>query len=220
MPARAGPGFDHEELFSDYCRSHGVLVSAGTYRSCMNSIAALLGVRLGPVFLRSESDIQAIIPQISQTEFNRDQRSNYKSVLRKYVEMVRSNYGGVFDGITPVAIDVDVNELPTRIRTEISRIVRDTKIARELKRLYDGQCQLCGERLEISEDEFYLEAHHLKPLGQPHNGPDVMKNLICVCPNCHVLLDFSVQKLSVKNLKSSLHDIGPEFINYHNDRCG
>jgi hypothetical protein len=220
MPARSGPGFDHEELFSAYCRSHGVVVSAGTYRSCLNSIALHLNRRLGPALLRSESDIQSIIPQITETEFDRVRRSNYKSVLRKYVEMVRSNYAGAFDAIAPLALDVDVNDLPLRVRTEISRVVRDTKMARELKRLYQGQCQLCGDRLEISPGEFYVEAHHLKPLGRPHEGPDVMKNLICVCPNCHVLLDFNVRKLSVKSLKASLHDIGPEFIDYHNERCG
>jgi predicted restriction endonuclease len=73
--------------------------------------------------------------------------------------------------------------------------------------------------LEISPGEFYVEAHHLKPLGRPHDGPDVAQNMICVCPNCHVLLDFSVQKLSIKHLKASRHDIGSEFISYHNDLC-
>ena len=219
MPARSGPGFDHEELFSAYCRSHGVAVSAGTYRSCLNSIALHLNLRLGPDLLRSEDDIQALLLQITQTNFDRVRRSNYKSVLRKYVEMVRCNYEGEFDAIIPVATDVDVNDLPPRIRMEISRIVRDTKTARELKRLYDGQCQLCGNRLEIAPGEFYLEAHHLRPLGKPHDGPDDRKNLICVCPNCHVRLDFNAEKLSLKHLKLSRHDIDPQFINYHNDRC-
>jgi len=50
-------------------------------------------------------------------------------------------------------------------------------------------------RLQISAGEFYLEAHHLKPLGKRHNGPDMEKNLVCVCPNCHVLLDFNAIRL-------------------------
>jgi hypothetical protein len=219
MPARTGPGFEHEELFRAYCRSHGVAAAAGTYRSCMNTMAAHLNRRLAPGLLRSESDIEMITADVALTKFNRAHHSNFKSVLRKYVEMVRSNFEGKFDSTTPAAIDVDTNELPIRVRTEISRVVRDTKAARELKRLYQGRCQLCGNRLEISPGEFYLEAHHLKPLGQPHQGPDTIKNLICVCPNCHVLLDFNVQKLAVANLKSSLHEVGQEFVDYHNEHC-
>jgi hypothetical protein len=214
MPARSGPGFDNEELFRGYCLSHGVVAAAGTYRSCMNLVAAHLNLRLGPAMLRSESDVQMIVPHISKTKFNKYHRSNFKSVLRKYVEMVRSNYKGEFDSITPVAIDVDVNELPLRIRTEISRVVRDTKAARELKRLYKGQCQLCGNRLEISSGEFYLEAHHLKPLGKEHSGPDVKENLLCVCPNCHVLLDFTARRFDAKSLKICLHQVGQQFIDY------
>src|SRR5207244_12980979 len=131
----------------------------GTYRSCMNLMSAHLNIRLGPRTLRSEADVQRITSQISKTKFNRNHRANFKSVLRKYVEMVRSNYEGQFDATTAAAIDVDAGELPPRIRTEVSRMVRDTATARELKRQYNGECQLCGNRLEILHDEYYPEAH-------------------------------------------------------------
>jgi len=32
----------------------------------------------------------------------------------------------------------------------------------------------------------------MEPLGTPHNGPDVYENIVCVCPNHHVLLDYGV----------------------------
>jgi predicted restriction endonuclease len=217
MPARNGPGFEHEATFRAYCLTHGVESAPSTYRSCMNSLAAHLNCRLGPEMLRSETDIQNISARISETEFNRKHRSNFKSVLRKYLAMVRSNYEGEFDDITPVAIDVDASELPKRVRAEISRIVRDVPEARALKRRYKGQCQLCGEYLEIAPGEFYLEVHHLQPLGKDHKGPDLRENMICVCPNCHVLLDLTVKR--IKRLKVSLHAIGDKFISYHNDRC-
>ena len=35
----------------------------------------------------------------------------------------------------------------------------------------------------------HAEICHIKPLGRPHNGPDVPENILCLCPNCHVLLD-------------------------------
>ena len=219
MPARVGPGFEHEELFRAYCLSHGVLSAEGTYQSCMNVIAAHLHRRLGPEMLRSEGDVQTMTSLISETRFNSNHRSNFKSVMRKYVEMVRSNFDGQFDKYAAPAIDVDINDLPPRIRLEISRIVRDTSIARELKRAYDGQCQICGKRLELAPGEFYVEAHHLRPLGQPHNGPDVKENIVCACPNCHVLLDYGALPIGLNTLQLKLHKVERVFIDYHNDRC-
>jgi putative restriction endonuclease len=33
------------------------------------------------------------------------------------------------------------------------------------------------------------EAAHIRALGFPHNGPAVLENLLCLCPNDHVLFD-------------------------------
>jgi predicted restriction endonuclease len=182
-------------------------------------MAAHLNRRLGPAMLRCESDVQGIAAAVSQTQFNKRHRSNFRSVLRKYVAMVRSNFEGLFDGVSAPAIDVNPNELPPRIRTEISRVVRDTVLTRRLKREYAGQCQICGKKLELGPNEYYVEAHHLKPLGQEHSGPDVELNIVCVCPNCHVLLDYGALKIGPKTLKVCLHQVGKEFLDYHNDRC-
>ena len=35
----------------------------------------------------------------------------------------------------------------------------------------------------------YAEGAHIKPLGKPHNGPDEVENILCLCPNHHVLFD-------------------------------
>jgi len=35
----------------------------------------------------------------------------------------------------------------------------------------------------------YAEAAHIRALGLPHNGPDVLENLLCLCPNDHVRFD-------------------------------
>jgi predicted restriction endonuclease len=59
----------------------------------------------------------------------------------------------------------------------------------------------------------YAEAHHIKPLGAPHNGPDVRANILCVCPNDHVLLDYGAIKLYGNHLK----EVGQEYIDYHNE---
>lgn len=68
------------------------------------------------------------------------------------------------------------------------RIVRDTAVSRSVKELYDFQCQICGTRLQC-EGGPYAEAAHIRPLGSPHHGPDVIGNILCLCPNDHVLFD-------------------------------
>ena len=75
-----------------------------------------------------------------------------------------------------------------RHETTIQRIIRDTAQGREVKALYHYRCQMCGVRLESSAGP-YAEAAHIRPLGQPHNGPDTLDNLLCLCPNHHVLFD-------------------------------
>lgn len=78
---------------------------------------------------------------------------------------------------------------PTRrAETTIQRIVRDSALGRRVKELHDFTCQVCGERLDCTGGP-YAEAAHIRPLGAPHNGPDELANLLCLCPNHHVLLD-------------------------------
>lgn len=75
-----------------------------------------------------------------------------------------------------------------RWETRVQRVVRDTAQARRIKALYDFRCQMCGTRLEGLAGP-YAEAAHIRPLGAPHNGPDTPDNLLCLCPNHHVLFD-------------------------------
>jgi putative restriction endonuclease len=77
---------------------------------------------------------------------------------------------------------------PERRETTVLRLVRDTAQARRIKELYDYRCQMCGTRLEGLAGP-YAEAAHIRPLGAPHNGPDSPDNILCLCPNHHVLFD-------------------------------
>jgi putative restriction endonuclease len=47
---------------------------------------------------------------------------------------------------------------------------------------------VCGIRIEI-RGIGYAEGAHIRPLGKPHNGRDDTQNLLCLCPNHHVMLD-------------------------------
>lgn len=75
-----------------------------------------------------------------------------------------------------------------RKESTILRVIRDTKIAHDIKKLYNYQCQVCDVILEIKGIR-YAEGAHIKPLGRPHNGDDNSNNLLCLCPNHHVLFD-------------------------------
>ena len=74
------------------------------------------------------------------------------------------------------------------MKSTVVRIVRDTKIALDIKKLYDFKCQICGTALK-TKSGYYAEGAHIKPLGKPHNGDDSLSNILCLCPNHHVMLD-------------------------------
>jgi putative restriction endonuclease len=87
-----------------------------------------------------------------------------------------------------VSADATTGGSARRILTNVQRIVRDTALGREVKRLHDYRCQACGIRLDCAGGP-YAEAAHIRPLGRPHDGPDELANLLCLCPNHHVLFD-------------------------------
>jgi putative restriction endonuclease len=75
-----------------------------------------------------------------------------------------------------------------RRETTTLRIVRDTAVTRYVKMLHEHRCQVCGTQLRGAAGP-YAEAAHIRPLGAPHHGPDVLENVLCLCPNHHVLFD-------------------------------
>lgn len=86
---------------------------------------------------------------------------------------------------TPVGTE---GKAPERRATTIERIVRSSAVALEVKRLHRYICQICGTRL-VTTSGFYAEGAHIRPLGKPHDGPDTESNVLCLCPNHHVLFD-------------------------------
>ena len=106
---------------------------------------------------------------------------------------------------------------PSRIGTTISRIIRDTALVAEVKRLNDYKCQLCGDSIPLPNGKHYVEAHHIKPLGHPHDGDDQLSNLIVLCPNHHVMCDYGVISLSMDAIRvCPEHQIALSNIEYHN----
>jgi len=123
-------------------------------------------------------------------------------------------------GLIPLPTGSDA---PKRITTNAARIIRDSKLGRELKKLYGYRCQVCSIEITTNAGP-YAEAAHIKPVGKPHNGPDRPENLLCLCPNHHLMLDKGVYMINDdlsligiegKLIKHSEHEISIEHIRYH-----
>ncbi|MFE6872378.1 HNH endonuclease [Kitasatospora sp. NPDC057692] len=65
-----------------------------------------------------------------------------------------------------------------------------------MKQLHKGRCQMCGQVLLVPGDSHYSEGAHIQAIGYPYNGPDVLENVLCLCPNCHVLFDYGARYLT------------------------
>lgn len=111
---------------------------------------------------------------------------------------------------------IPANENTIRVLREIDAILRNQSLVARLKRIYNDSCQICGTRLLIGENSSYSEAHHIIPLGRPHNGKDTLSNMLCVCPNCHVLLDLRAISLNLDSLIVIKHEVSEHSIFYHN----
>lgn len=112
---------------------------------------------------------------------------------------------------------------PKRATATSQRIIRDSKLGKEIKKLYNHKCQVCSIEITTNAGP-YAEAAHIKPVGKPHNGPDRPDNLLCLCPNHHLMLDKGVymieDDLSLTGIKGSLnrhpeHEISIHHIRYH-----
>src|SRR5512132_1034178 len=75
-----------------------------------------------------------------------------------------------------------------RSYASVQRLVRNTAVTQWVKQLYDYTCQVCGLQLETPSGP-YAEGAHLRPVARPHNGPDAVENVLCLCPNDHARLD-------------------------------
>ncbi|HEX5445730.1 MAG TPA: HNH endonuclease [Pirellulales bacterium] len=119
----------------------------------------------------------------------------------------------------PTQEAADLDDPPERVATMTYRILRDTELAREVKRMHGHECQICGETIEHPDGSRYAEAHHVRPLGRRHNGPDVVGNILCLCPNHHAMLDLGVISIVLSEIRRAEgHAIDPRFVEYHNEQ--
>ncbi|WP_327691036.1 HNH endonuclease [Streptomyces sp. NBC_00461] len=121
----------------------------------------------------------------------------------------------------------------TRRATNTSRIVRDIGLANKVKEMHSDHCQVCGKQL-AKRFGTYSEAAHIRGLGQPHNGPDELANLLVLCPNHHVQFDTLAIYIDPHGIIRSTadgrrrgelrrlpaHPISEAHLRYHRALCG
>jgi putative restriction endonuclease len=112
---------------------------------------------------------------------------------------------------------------PGVVKRTVVRVVRDTQVSRHVKDRHGNRCQVCGVVLSVPGGS-YSEAAHVRPLGAPHYGPDTVDNVLCLCPNDHVLFDrgaiwidddMRVQPNGTPLLGPHLNPIALEHVRYH-----
>ena len=115
------------------------------------------------------------------------------------------------------------HENTVRKLTTSNRVLRNHQKALNVKQWHNYQCQVCQLAIKTGAG-LYAEGAHIKPLGSPHNGPDVESNLLCLCPNHHVMFDngcFTIgNDLQLIGLEGSLHTakkhtVNISFLKYH-----
>jgi len=124
-------------------------------------------------------------------------------------------------------IDSSVRNDTQRVEYTSTRMVRDTKVTKRVKEIYDFKCQVCGVQINLPTGNKYAEGAHIRPLGMPHNGPDVIENILCLCPNHHLMFDkycYSINPntFKIEGLKGYLivdeeHKIERSHLQYHYD---
>ena len=153
----------------------------------------------------------------------KDTGKNGFAICRYRLIKIGSIYANEFESDTVSTQSTESSKETRRVTTTVQRIVRDTSLGRELKALYHHQCQICGVKLQL-KDGSYAEAAHIKPLGRPHEGPDSKDNLLCLCPNDHVLFDrgavYINEDLTIFPNGNQLrihktHSISMDYVKYH-----
>jgi len=90
------------------------------------------------------------------------------------------------------------NAIPGRKSVTTFSVKRDSAVSDWVKKTHSDRCQVCSTTL-ITRVGTYSTGAHIQALGRPHNGKDETSNMLCLCPNCHVLFDKGVLYIAVDN---------------------
>jgi putative restriction endonuclease len=117
-----------------------------------------------------------------------------KFELNRISEPVQPSLSNQMTGSAPIG-----NAQPERKSVTSSPIKRDSAVSDWVKKVHKDRCQFCGITL-VTRVGTYSTGAHIQGLGKPHYGKDETSNLLCLCPNCHVLFDKGVLYIANDNL--------------------
>jgi putative restriction endonuclease len=117
---------------------------------------------------------------------------------------------------------------PTRVQTTTNRLQRNVKLSERVKEIHSYRCQVCNVLLNSPNGPIAIGAH-IRGLGRPHDGPDIIENMLCLCPNHHDQFDCLSYYIEPDSLEiiglddfvdkslnvHSRHKLGKQFLEYH-----
>jgi len=120
---------------------------------------------------------------------------------------------------------------PSRTEVTFKKLKRDIKLSENIKKIYEYKCQICDVYLQTPNGAIAIGAH-IKALGEPHNGPDLLENMLCLCPNHHDQFDALSFYIEPSNMEiiglegfqnkrlfcHPKHSIETNFLEYHKER--
>ena len=140
----------------------------------------------------------------------------------EFATLARGDGGDLLPS-APLPVAPTGSKKPGVYRGRVGRTIRDTDVANYVKEIHRFKCQVCNTTIETATGP-YAEAAHVRPLGKPHLGPDVVENIICLCPNHHTAFDkggFTIEDdgrlvgLSGRLRFMPGHTIDPIHLSYH-----
>ncbi|MDZ4735323.1 MAG: HNH endonuclease [Rhodospirillaceae bacterium] len=71
----------------------------------------------------------------------------------------------------------------------VSRRIRDKAFRQVVRRAYDDRCALTGIRMINGGGRSEVDAAHIRPVGDGHNGPDALRNGLALSKTVHWMFD-------------------------------
>lgn len=159
------------------------------YESEQEKIFDILGINNKTELQKFIEQQTPLISERDNLEINEDK---FKKIFNEFGG-IEKNKDFIFKNL------MDVEHKPNYKETSSKIYERDARLSLILKEKYNYSCQICAISLEALNNKKYVEAHHIIPLSE--GGIDSIKNMICVCPNCHKKFHLGSYKLNKENKK-------------------
>ncbi len=131
-------------------------------------------------------ELASYLKKFSFEELTEVVRSLCENAHHQYEEHNAESHDILPQAISEIDIENILNfkdsDATIRIRMSNQKVrVYNTSIIAQLKKLYGGQCQICGKRTFEEYDVDLCEAHHIDYFSSSHNND--ASNIIILCPN-------------------------------------